>query len=278
MNKGKKALLLSLICLGASFSAVAASDDQAEVKEQPAATPATPTVTPQLYHENHFELALAGGIAGVHTRDSHMQVTNAETDILAQTNSYRWDAAEGQLGLGYVYYFVDGPRLSDELRWFPTFETMLNLYYANLGINGDVYRFNSVLLNDTRYQTTVKNTRLMLDGVLAIVSKCNYSIHALLGVGRGWSHVSYRDKMDGNLRIDLNNESESNVVWEIGAGVDYSFSGNFRMSLEYLFTDLGRMRLSSNGVTYNIIEPQISGAKFQVTTQAVLLGLNWALC
>jgi opacity protein-like surface antigen len=231
----------------------------------------------QVFHENHPEVIVAGGIAGAHTRDSHMQVTATEQDMLAQTNSYQWNTGIAQLGMGYVFYWADGPRISDELRWFPTFEPMLNLYYADYDISGDVYRFNNIFLDDVRYRTRVKNTRLLFDVALAIVSKGRYSFNLLLGVGEGWSTLNYRDKIGSATRIRLNEERENNVVWEWGGGLNYAFSNCFNVSLQYIFTDLGRMHLANTGETNGIVAPTLTGAGFQVTTQAIMLGVHVAL-
>jgi len=255
--------LLSIICLTVTVSSFSASSHQQTSIAKD--------------NGSHIEWILAGGVAGVHTRDSQMQVTSTEIDTLDQTNSYRWDNATGQLGLGYVYYMVDGPRISEDLRWFPTVEPMLNLYYSNLDVKGDVYRFKSVFLNDLDYKTTIRNTRLMLDVALTIVSKCKYSLYGVLGIGEGWSRLSYRDYAGSTTRLNLNTENENNVVWNIGAGAAYAFNQSVNVSLEYVWTDLGRMQTSSRGATGNIVNPQLVGANFQVTTQAIMLGFHIAL-
>jgi len=273
MKIGMKELLLSLACLATSISAFAGTNHSTKATSHPASI----DKLPKICSENYVDVIFAGGIAGVHTRDSHMRVTSTEIDTLAQTNSYQWDDGTGKLGLGYVYYMVDGPRISDELRWFPTIEPMLNLYYSNLDVNGDIYRFNSVLLNDLRYSTTIKNTRLMLDVALAIVSQGKYSLYALLGIGEGWSRLSYRDRLGDATRISLNTDNETNVVWEWGVGASYAFNKTVNVSLEYIFTDLGRMHTSNTGTTNGIAMPQLVGANFQVTTQAFLLGLHVAI-
>lgn len=294
MKSGVKGLLLLFISLLAFLSIPAMAETASTATPKKGATTADDGTTTdllsssepeakktaapaQVFHENHPEVIIAGGIAGAHTRDSHMQVTATEQDMLAQTNSYQWNTGLAQLGMGYVFYWADGPRISDDLRWFPTFEPMLNLYYADYDINGDVYRFNSILLDDVKYRTRVRNTRLLLDAALAIVSKGRFSFNLLLGVGEGWSTLNYRDKMGTATRIRLNEERENNVVWEWGGGLNYAFNNCFNLSLQYIFTDLGRMHLASTGETNGIIAPTLAGPGFQVTTQAIMLGVHIAL-
>jgi len=117
----------------------------------------------------------------------------------------------------------------------------------------------------------------MLDAALTIVSKCQFSLYGLLGIGEGWSRVTYSDKMGNAKRISLEAEHESNVVWEFGAGLVYAFEKNFNISLEYLWTDLGRMKTGSAGITNGISSPQLIGADFQVTAQAIFLGVHVGL-
>lgn len=278
MNK----FLFSLIFLSVSFQVYAQTADKAkdEYEDVPSTygkQEASKKTIPSLYCNNHPEIIVAGGIAGAHTRSSHMQVDSLETDTLSQNNSYRWDTGTAQLGMGYIFYWVDGPWISNELRWFPTFEPMINLYYTGYKIKGDVYRFNSVFLDDTKYITNIRNTRLMLDAALTIFSKCGFSMYGLLGIGEGWSRLTYSDKMGTETRISLDAEHESNVVWEFGAGLVYAFDRNFSMSLEYLWTDLGRMKTSSAGIANGIPSPQLIGADFQVTAQALFLGVHVGL-
>ena len=152
-----------------------------------------------------------------------------------------------------------GPRISDELRWFPTIEPMLNLYYSSFNINGDVYLFNNVFLNTPRYTTTIKNTRLLLDVALSIFSKRGFSVYGLLGIGEGWSRLNYQDKIGSDVRVKLITEHETNVVWEFGAGLAYAFDRKFGVSLEYVWTDLGRMHTANSGSTNNIAFPHWLG-------------------
>jgi opacity protein-like surface antigen len=301
MNQGKKKFFILSTCVTASFSAMAApaipaaatshsvQHVEAEVEaqtndrniSQPSQVASSKKGKPQAIvlppRQSHAEIVFAGGIAGTHTRDSHMQVTSIETDTLAQTNSYRYESGVAQIGAGYVFYWVDGPRISDEWRWFPTFEPMLNLYYSSLSINGNIDQFNSVFLDNLKYQTRIKSTRLLLDCVLTIVSKGGLSFHGLLGVGQGWNRVSYEDKDGSDVRLLLNSDNENNIVWEWGGGFNYAFSDRFSLSLDYIWTDLGRLHTSSKGII-NIPSPEIVPADFQVTTQAVLLGVHWGFC
>ena len=185
MNIEMKELLLSLTCLSLSVS-VFASTPHVEspashryVTHNPHANykDYKDEVTPVLIESpNHFELIAAGGIGAVSVADSYLRVTSSETDTLKQTNSNKWNNPTGQLGAGYVFYLVDGPRISNDWRWFPTVEPMLNLYYSRLDVKGDVYRFNDPAFNEFSYKSVIKSTRLMLDAALTIVSKGKFSV------------------------------------------------------------------------------------------------------
>jgi len=273
-------LLLSLTCLSLSFSVFASTTN---VKSHPRANKTHPNykdeVAPVL--TNHFELIAAGGVGAASVADSYLQVTSSETDTLKQTNSNQWNDPIGQLGAGYVYYLRGGPRISNDWRWFPIIEPMLNIYYSQLNVKGDVYRFENPAFNEFSYKSTIQSTRLMLDAALTIVSKKQFSIYALAGIGGSWDSVSYSDQGATSpcplTAVDLDKRNQSNFAWDLGGGVAYAFNPIISLSLEYLYTDLGTLDLLASGDTGNISVPQLGEASAKVSTQSVLLGLHVAL-
>jgi len=232
---------------------------------------------------NHFEMIGAGGIASLGAHNSRLGVTSSETDTLVPRHNDEWDAFEGQLGIGYVYYLGNAQQYSDHVQWFPSFEPELNAYYiSKSSITGDVWRFGSPDFNDLTYKMPIESARLMLDGALTIVSKKQYSLYAIGGIGNAWNRVGYRDSARDGLpcteqNVSLNSRTRSNLAWEAGAGLSYAFNHRVAVSLEYLYTDLGTARTSGRGNTGTITAPVIVPAHFDLTSQAALLGLHIAL-
>lgn len=232
---------------------------------------------------NHFEVIGAAGVASLMAGNSYLGVTSSETDTLVQTNSNDWNTFTGQLGIGYVYYLGGAEQYSDKVQWFPMIEPELNGYYLGKGtIKGDVWRFGDPAFNEMTYKMSVESTRLMFDTALTIVSKRQYSLYAIGGIGNAWNRVGYRDADHNGMPcpdqfLNLNSTTRSSFVWEAGAGLSYAFNNRFALSLEYLYTDLGRVKTPGSGFTGAITTPVLVPADFKLSSQAALLGLHIAI-
>jgi opacity protein-like surface antigen len=232
---------------------------------------------------NHFEVIGAVGIANLMAGDGYLGVTSSETDRLVQTNRNDWSTFTGQLGIGYVYYLNGAQQYSENTQWFPWIEPELNGYYlARNSITGDVWRFGSPAFNDMTYNMPIESTRLMFDTALTVVSKKQYSLYAIGGIGNAWNRVGYSDKDNNGIPcadqfLNLGATTRSNFAWEAGAGLSYALNNRFSLSLEYLYTDLGTVKTPDSGFTGTITAPILVPAEFRLTTQAALLGLHIAI-
>ncbi|MBA3535379.1 MAG: SPOR domain-containing protein [Tatlockia sp.] len=235
-----------------------------------------------LRNPNHFEVIGAVGIANLEAEDGYLVVTSDETDQLIQTNHNDWNNFTGQLGIGYVYYLHGAQQYSENLQWFPWIEPELNGYYLSRNnIRGDVWRFSDSEYNDFSYTMPTKSSRLMMDVALTVLSKKQFSLFALGGIGNSWNRVGYRDAPRNNLPcpeeyLNLNSTSRSSFSWEAGAGLSFALNSRFALSLEYLYADSGKVKTPTNGFgainTYNI-----APADFKLTTQSALLALHVTL-
>lgn len=235
-----------------------------------------------LTNPNHWEIIGAGGIANVDAGHSYLGVTSSETDELVQTNEDDWKTAVEQAGIGFVYYFPNKQRFSCCTQWFPSIEPELNYYHSSFHINGDVYRFSDPAFNEFSYKSTIETSRLMLDAALTVVSKGEYSLFVIGGIGEARHKVSYHDSGSVNdpcnlAALRLSDRNQSNYVWEAGAGVAYAFNNRFNLSLEYLYTNFGKLKLTSSAHSTTLTIPQITPSPFTLHSQAVLLGLHVGL-
>lgn len=232
---------------------------------------------------NHLEVIGALGIASLNAGDGSLGVTSNETDRLVQTNSNDWNTFTAQLGIGSIYYLRDAQQYSENTQWFPSVEPELNAYYlGGNGIKGDVWRFQSPNFNDMTYKMPINSYRLMLDTALTVVSKRQYSLYAIGGIGAAWNHIGYSDANNSGLpctiqSLNLNSNTPSNFVWEAGAGLSYALNNRFSLSLEYLYVDLGRINTPSTGFTGTISAPVLVPAEMRLSSQAALLGLHVAI-
>lgn len=232
---------------------------------------------------NHFELIGALGVAAVTVGNSELGISSSETDRLVQTNGNNWNYFTGQLGVGYVHYFRDIPLYPERVEWFTAMEPQVNAYYIGANsIAGDVWRFDSPNFNQLTYSMPFNSTRLMFDSSLTIATLKHLSLYAIGGIGNAWNKLGYSDADKGTTpcvdqRLQLNSITDSSFVWEAGAGLQYAFSDRIGLSLEYLYTDLGSMKLSNQGSAGSITTPLIVPGSFHLNSQAALLGLHIAL-
>lgn len=232
---------------------------------------------------NHIDIIGAIGVANLAAGNGSLGVTSSETDTLVQTNGNNWNTLAAQLGVGYVHYLRNYNPYSDQVQWFTAIEPELNGYYLGQNsINGDVWRFGSPNFNDMTYNMPIDSYRLMLDGALTVVSKRQYSLYAIGGIGNAWNRVGYNDADRNGIPcadqfLNLNSTTHSSFAWEAGAGLSYAFNNRFSLSLEYLYADLGNVQTSGTGFTGTITTPVLVPANFKLTSQAALFGLHVAI-
>ena len=232
---------------------------------------------------NHLDIIGALGIASLDVGDGYLGVTNSETDRLVQTNGNKWNTLAAQLGVGYVYYLNNYNPLSDQVQWFTTIEPELNGYYlGRSSIKGDVWRFSRPDFNDMTFNMPIESYRLMLDGALTIVSRKQYSLYAIGGIGNAWNRAGYSDADRSGIPctdqfLNLDSTTRSSFAWEAGAGLSYAFNNRFTLSLEYLYADLGSVKTPGTGFSGNITAPVLVPASFKLTSQAALFGLHVAI-
>lgn len=168
---------------------------------------------------NHIDIIGALGVASLSAGDGYLGVTSSETDRLVQTNSNSWNTFAAQLGIGYVYYLGNYNPYSDKAQWFTAIEPELNGYYlGRSSIKGDVWRFGSPDFNDMTFNMPIDSYRLMLDGALTVVSKRQYSLYAIGGIGNAWNRVGYSDADRNGIPcadqfLSLNSNTRSSFAW-----------------------------------------------------------------
>ncbi|MBA2648536.1 MAG: SPOR domain-containing protein [Legionella sp.] len=225
---------------------------------------------------DHYEIIGALGVANLLVDDSSsFRVTNFEIDRLIPNNN-SWNTVSAQIGAGYVHYFGEALPYS-AVQWFPWIEPQINIYYlGNSTIDGDVWRFESPEFNDLTFSSSLQSTRLMFDTSLTIVSKDQYSLYTIGGIGYAWNHMDYKDTTNESgcsfINLNLNTGTHSNFAWEVGAGLMYNYNPSAAFSLQYLYTDLGNAHTSSGSL--GGVASVVDAPHFDLSAQTVSLGLH----
>lgn len=230
---------------------------------------------------NHFDLIGALGVASLTAGNSYLVVSSSEIDKLVQTSGNGWNNFMGQIGVGYLFYLHGAQPYSESTQWFPSIEPEINNYFISRNnFKGDIWRFSDPNFNQMTYTMPIDSYRLMFDTALTLVSKKQFSLYAIGGIGNAWNRVGYSDAERGNgipcadQNLNFHSATNSKFAWEVGGGLSYALNKRFALSLEYLYADLGRVNTPTKGFTGAITASDIVPAAFNLTSQAALFGLH----
>lgn len=228
--------------------------------------------------QGHVEVS--GNVGGFtpDIENSSLAVTSTETDLLLQTRNPNFI----QLGLGLAYAIpLNQTPNPTGLVFFKELKPTLNLRYSNTRLLnhaklGAVYQYQDPDMYNYDFAIPFISTRFMFDMLFTVVSLQKFSLFLNGGVGPGWTKTGYEDKAHPDVMrgdLSLNNKNEYDIVTEVGAGLTYSYNNNFSYSLEYLYTNFGRVGTASHGILDGSITV-IGPAEFKLHTQAILLGIH----
>ena len=224
----------------------------------------------------YFELS--GGFGALYSQlgNNSVAVTSTETDNLRQ--NYNPQVGDGNIGLGYVI-----PLLSahDGLtrQYFPFIKPAVNLRYFSRDVGGQVYQYQQTGFDNYTYDLSVTSTRLMFDVTLGLLEYQHFNLHAISGLGAGWTQIGYSDSPNAGVQgggLSLNRHKRTGFVSEVGAGVGYEIDSRFSVALDYLYANYGSVKTSSTG-TLNGAPETIIPMTFPLRTQEVLFEVNLKL-
>jgi opacity protein-like surface antigen len=233
--------------------------------------------------KGHFEAQAQAGIAFGHASDlSHLGITYIEDNDKLNVED-QLTAFEGAVGIGYVWP-LNCKSKCKSLVWFPDAKLAVNAYGFEGDIKGDVWQFGLADLNNFDYEVDITSYRLMLDGSLSVLSWKKWSWFVLGGIGESWNRLSYQHRpnnsdIPADSGITLDPHWDTTFAWEVGTGIKYDITQRLGLSLTYLFTDLGKLKLSDDGHAGPDVEPEdlnLEGPEFDFNLQSILLGVEWA--
>jgi opacity protein-like surface antigen len=121
----------------------------------------------------------------------------------------------------------------------------LNLYQSSETARGSVWQFQKPAFNNYSFSTPVSSTRLIFDIKPGLFTRY-YLTHPILGIGKAWNKVSYRESVTGagvppKSYNSLGSATQSNFACDLGVGVSLKMAGNLYATLEYIYSNLGNM-------------------------------------
>lgn len=230
----------------------------------------------------YIDLVGGLGMAQIFTGKSFIGISNAEQDWVSQTNFNHFQSVIGNIGLGYVHFLSNSERYFETFSWFPSVETILNLYFADLTAKGHVFLFNNPNFPTSTFEMPIRTTNLMIDVIVNIISYQHFTWYVLGGIGEAWTRVSYSDAPDSigapsRPALDLRDRTQSHSTYEWGTGISYAVNCNLRVVFAYLYTHIGNFKTSENGTLDGVNTVLVSPAAFSLRTQALMLQLQYGL-
>lgn len=266
----KKVLLASVVLLATATPGAAFAfwdyDSEDEENEIIVGNPA----------KGHFEAHIWGGWAGFDPQDADLKFHGVEDKLRNSDND--WDSWTAQIGVGYVQPLFCAEECSNELQWLTAIQPQINLYYVDGNVNGDL-DYNGSHHYKSESTLKIQSTRLMLDGELTLAQWRNISVYGLAGLGIAWNRVGLNAHGLHGFDPDTQDEWEiegfsdckqtsTSFAYEFGGGITADVTDRLGVSLQYLFTGMDAVELSSH---------HHDGTDFHLNTQALMLGLRWAI-
>lgn len=146
-------------------------------------------------------------------------------------------ATRGSLGaalaLGYNFY----------PRYYMPVRAEVELGYSfNSSYNGTVSR---ILSNNYSYTNTIGSQTLFVNGYYDFYNSTQVTPYLTAGLGTSWLRSS------GNIAgLSTGSNTEVNLAWNIGAGINFNLSETIGIDLGYRYASLGKAKtgLSSTGM------------------------------
>jgi opacity protein-like surface antigen len=219
----------------------------------------------------HFILKGAAGVASLSAGDAELEVVpDFETDDVTFD---REDAAIISLGVGYIFP-LQYPNYN-QLKWFPSFTTSLDVSYQfETEFSGDVFLFgSSAFLSQNK--TEISNTNLIFNIQVNVAEYQDFSFFILGGLGPAWTEVKYKDRDSAGQGLTLDNQNNLTLALQAGGGIGYAITPALHTMLRYQYTNFGQVETAESGNTSIVPGADITAAKFDYRQQSLLLGLEW---
>ncbi len=177
--------------------------------------------------------------------------------ILEVDSLHENDAANDFIGgVGYSYdilpWFVNDAKLAHV--WVG-----LDLLFFNTTQTGDVYVDQNPAFNDYNYEFSEDTMRLMVNTEVDFKTpseKIFPFLQASVGAARivaGYEDEPVPEIQGGGIYLD--DHTNYNLVYSLGAGVKFLPNPDIQVSLSYLFTDFGFVKTSTETENFILAEP-----------------------
>lgn len=218
-----------------------------------------------------IQVSAAGGVDWINTNNTNLIITAFETDSVKVRHTQY--GAVWKLGVG-AYFFQNVLCCHQYLNQLLL---ELNYYHSEATIDGDVWQYELPQFNNYSFRAPHASDRLMLDLKPTLFTWQHFSPYAILGAGFTWNKLSYRERVTGvgvdpTSFLSIGKNTTTNLAYDLGFGIKVDIQCNVSASLEYLYTYLGHASPNNTNTSLAVLSIP---PKFNISTQSILLGVNW---
>tara|TARA_R110000868_G_scaffold97614_1_gene268394 strand:- start:22 stop:762 length:741 start_codon:yes stop_codon:yes gene_type:complete len=198
----------------------------------------------------------------------YSNTVNNDGTIRDATQKYIVDVFDHR---GSRYQAGFGVKLTDYLRSDVTLS-----YRGNLARTNNVTMSSGTVFETKDGNHTASNMTALLniyvDPLAAVgIDTGAFSSYVQAGIGRARNKTK---SMKFSSTV-IQGATHNNVAWQVGAGLNYALTDQWKIDLSYRFLDMGEARSSKNfvnGVTPNTL---VQETRFDLQAHEVLLGLQY---
>ncbi len=185
-------------------------------------------------------------------------------------------------GVRIGYYFPVLGIHSFTTQWLPGVTAGLRLNYFNGSSKGQVQWNGPVNTHTFNYTMPVQSMALFAEAEATILRYKRFSWLGLIGVGAAQNQVSLQENNidpsnpQGNLSFGSN--TTTGLAYEIGTGVGYNITPDWRLTLSYRYLSLGNAQLASKADQSSPNPANnlpVTTSSFPLTSNNIMLGIDW---
>lgn len=212
-----------------------------------------------------FEISAAGGVNWLNTDNTHLVVSPFETDsdrVDSTTTDGAWKA-----GIGYYLF----EQKLHQRKFINHLLLELNVYGTSNTIDGKVWQYELPQFYNYDFSAPLSSTRLMLDFKPSLVTWNRFTPYLIVGIGATWNTASYKetalDGIDPSSALSLSDNTQTQLAWDLGAGINVAVTDQVSITAEYIYAFLGNVEPAHGA---NLLE--VPSFSYQI--ESLLFGLS----
>jgi opacity protein-like surface antigen len=217
----------------------------------------------------HAELSGAGGLNWISSEDTHLVVSPSETD----KNKISDSSPHGTWKAGFGYSLMEDH--FQQRKYLNRLLLELNVYQVSNTVKGKVWQYELPQFDNYKFSAPLTSTRLMFDVKPTLMTWNKLSPYLIVGAGASWNKVSYEERpapgINPNSALSLSHHTQTELAWDLGAGLNYQVTEDVSLTAEYIYGFLGEGEPGENSANGRVL---LEAPNFSYQIQSLLFGVS----